>query len=75
MKQYKGMKGLWKLGKEIRENYDIHAVADLHDVLRSKFLRTYFLINGKQVRHINKGRTQKNHHQTQSSAKAVESHH
>ncbi len=59
LKQYKGLKGLWKLGEEIRKNYDIHAVADLHDVLRSKFLRTYFLLYGKQVHHIDKGRVQK----------------
>ena len=59
LKQYKGVKGLWKLGEEIRKDYDINAVADLHDVLRSKFLRTYFLIHGKQVQHIDKGRAQK----------------
>lgn len=58
-KQYKGIRGLWKLGKEIREKYDIHVVADLHDVLRSKVLRNYFLLHGKQVRHIDKGRSQK----------------
>ena len=59
LKQYKGFKGLLKLGKDLREKYDIHAVADLHDVLRSKFFRTYFQLYGKQVQHIDKDRTQK----------------
>lgn len=59
LKKYKGLKGLWKLAKEIREHYEINAVADLHDVLRSKFLRIYFLLHGKQVKHIDKGRAQK----------------
>lgn len=59
LKQYNGLIGLWKLSKEINQKYDIHAVADLHDVIRSKLLRAYFLLKGKRVRHIDKGRDQK----------------
>lgn len=58
LKQYKGVRGLlqlfWKLKKE---KYD--AVADLHDVLRSKVLRWLFGLFGKKIAHINKGRKEK----------------
>ena len=59
LKQYKGMKGLLQLAKKIRTNYKIDAVADLHDVLRSQVLRTYFIIRGKRVAYIHKERSKK----------------
>src|SRR5690606_3860679 len=40
-------------------NYKIDAVADLHDVLRSQVLRTYFMIRGKRVAYIHKERSKK----------------
>lgn len=60
LKQYNGVKGLLQLAKMIDNNYKIDAVADLHDVLRSKFLRSYFFLQGKRVKHINKDRAEKN---------------
>ena len=59
LNQFKGLNDLRKLGNQIRKKYNIHKVADLHDVLRSKFLRSYFLLHGKQVQHINKERAKK----------------
>lgn len=55
---HKGISGLNKLYKEFKkDNYDY--IADFHDVLRSKYLRMLFYINGKKVAHINKGRKEK----------------
>lgn len=55
---YKGIKGLRKLYDELR-TFKIDYVADLHDVLRSKFLRFCFALSGASVRHIDKGRIAK----------------
>ncbi len=52
---YKGIHGLFRLFRELkREGYD--AVADLHDVLRSKVIRTLFRLWGAKTAHIDKGR-------------------
>lgn len=57
-KDHKGLKGILRLYSELRkEKFD--AVADLHDVLRSKVLRLCFCADGVRVRHINKGRRAK----------------
>ena len=59
LNQYKGIAGLERLFRTIKTgNYD--AVADLHDVLRSKYLRTRFRMTGAQVAVIDKGRKDKN---------------
>ncbi len=54
-KDYKGIKGLAQLYSELKEE-KFDAIADLHDVLRSKFLRWRFLLSGTKVAHIDKGR-------------------
>ena len=52
---YKGFAGLNKLFKELKaENFDY--IADFHDVIRTKYLRLRFLLQGKKVAHIDKGR-------------------
>ena len=54
-KDYAGTKGLIRLFSELKaEKFD--AVADLHDVLRSKFLRFCFRINGVSTARIDKNR-------------------
>ena len=53
--EYKGVAGLMKLFNQLRER-KFDAVADLHDVLRSKFLRTQFWLIGKPVAVIEKDR-------------------
>lgn len=60
LKQYKGVRGLRQLAKEVNLKYKIDAVADLHNVLRSKVLRSYFKLRNKRVEYINKERTKKN---------------
>lgn len=57
-KQYKGVKGIFKLFAGIRERR-FDAVADLHDVLRSKLLRLLFSLTGARTAHIDKGRDDK----------------
>lgn len=54
--EHKGILGLYKLSKELR-NLGIDAVADLHNVLRSKILKS-FLFGIKTVQ-IDKGRAEK----------------
>jgi len=54
--RHKGIFGLYKLSKELK-NLDIDAVADLHNVLRSKILK--FFLFGKEIIQIDKGRAEK----------------
>ncbi|MCF6295155.1 MAG: glycosyltransferase family 9 protein [Flavobacteriaceae bacterium] len=54
--QHKGVFGLWKLSKELKE-LDIDAIADLHNVLRSKILKLFLF--GIKCIQIDKGRAEK----------------
>ncbi|UMB59715.1 glycosyltransferase family 9 protein [Lutibacter sp. A80] len=56
--KHKGFFGIYKLYKELKL-LNIDAVADLHNVLRSIVLRTFFKISFKKVAFINKGRSEK----------------
>ncbi len=56
--KHKGILGLFKLYRELKKEKITH-VADFHDVLRSKILRTLFIFNGNPCICINKGRTEK----------------
>lgn len=53
--QYKGLSGLMRLYAGVAPLRPT-AVADLHDVLRTKFLRWRFGLGGVKVAHIDKGR-------------------
>lgn len=57
--KYKGIGGLFKLFREIKKEGNYDAIADLHDVLRSKILRTLFKLYGAKVAYIDKGRKDK----------------
>ena len=58
LNEYEGLTGLARLYKELsRADYD--AVADLHDVLRTKYVRTCFRMGGTRVAVIDKGRKDK----------------
>lgn len=57
--KHKGITGINRLFKEIRKLYAIHAVADLHSVLRSTLLRSLFRLRGYKTAVINKGRKEK----------------
>ena len=56
--RHKGVFGLWKLYKELTK-LKIDAVADLHNVLRSKVLKRYFKFGRIPVAQIDKGRAEK----------------
>ena len=55
---HKGLTGILKIHKALKV-YKIDAVADLHNVLRSKILRSLFFISGKKIASINKARSKK----------------
>ena len=56
--KHKGFFGLWRMYKELK-TINIDAVADLHNVLRSKVLKAFFAISGIPFKQIDKGRTEK----------------
>jgi ADP-heptose:LPS heptosyltransferase len=56
--KHKGFFGLYRLYKEL-QLLNITAIADLHNVLRSKIVRTFFKLSFTKVAFINKGRREK----------------
>jgi ADP-heptose:LPS heptosyltransferase len=56
--RHKGFIGLLRLFSDLQK-LNIDAVADLHNVLRSKVIRTLFRLFGKKAAFTDKGRTQK----------------
>ena len=56
--RHKGFLGLLRLFSDLRK-LNIDAVADLHNVLRSKVVRTLFSLSGRKVAATNKGRKDK----------------
>lgn len=56
--RHKGFLGLYRLFQDLK-GLDIDAFADLHNVLRSKIVRTLFTLSGKKVAAVDKGRTGK----------------
>ncbi|RBL88489.1 glycosyl transferase [Chitinophaga flava] len=57
--EHKGIPGLYRLFRSVSRQYKITAIADLHNVLRSKIIRTFFRFSGKPVAAIDKGRAAK----------------
>ena len=56
--KHKGIMGLHKLYKELKQ-LDITHIADLHNVLRSKIVRTFFAFSHQNIAVLDKGRTEK----------------
>lgn len=56
--KHKGLLGIYKLFKELKL-LKIDVIADLHNVLRSKILKTFFQLAGKKVASVDKGRKDK----------------
>ncbi len=56
--EHKGILGLSKLAKTLRK-LGIDAVADLHNVLRSTILKSFFSLHGIKVVQVDKGRAEK----------------
>lgn len=57
-KRHKGFLGLLRLYADLKQ-LNIDAIADLHNVLRSKVIRTLFALSGKKVAFTDKGRSEK----------------
>jgi ADP-heptose:LPS heptosyltransferase len=53
--RHNGLLGLLRLFQDLKQ-LDIDAFADLHNVLRSKIIRTLFALSGKKAAAIDKGR-------------------
>lgn len=56
---YAGAGGLYRLYGELKERYGFDTIVDLHDVLRTKVLRTIGRLRGDRVSTIIKGRGEK----------------
>jgi len=56
--KYKGVAGLYKLYKALKPE-QFTAIADLHNVIRSKVLLSFFRLRGSQTAQIDKGRAEK----------------
>lgn len=59
LKQYAGIGGLYRLAKELQAETKSDAVADLHDVLRTKVLRIVLRLHGLRIATLDKGRRAK----------------
>lgn len=59
LENYKGVQGLWRLAKALKKRYGITDYIDLHDVVRTKFLRLFMRLQGVKVKSIDKGRRSK----------------
>jgi ADP-heptose:LPS heptosyltransferase len=57
-KRHKGFLGLLQLYSDLKK-LNVDGVADLHNVLRSKVVRTLFALSGKKVAFTDKGRAEK----------------
>ena len=57
-KRHKGFLGLLQLYRDLKV-LQIDAFADLHNVLRSKVVRTLFALSGKKTAFVDKGRSEK----------------
>jgi ADP-heptose:LPS heptosyltransferase len=57
--KHKGVTGLYQLSKEIRKKKNTGAIADLHNVLRTKILRGFFSFSRVKKAVIDKGRKEK----------------
>ena len=55
--KHKGLFGIYQLAQELTQAYNFDAVADLHNVIRSKVLKTFLKIDDFVV--IDKGRKEK----------------
>ena len=56
--RHKGILGLWRLFQDLKA-LQIDAFADLHNVLRSKVVRSLFALSGKKIAFVDKGRAEK----------------
>ena len=70
--KHKGVKGLYKLFRELKNQYQFDAVADLHNVLRSKVISFLFKTAGIKTASIDKGRKEKKELTAKENKKLVQ---
>jgi ADP-heptose:LPS heptosyltransferase len=58
-KDYRGLMGLVKLARRLRRDYDIDAVADLHNVLRTRVIGLWLKLCGLPVARLDKERSRR----------------
>ena len=56
---HKGFAGLYRLYRQLKKEVPYDAVADFHNVLRTKVLRSFMMLEGKPIAVIDKGRAEK----------------
>lgn len=56
---YKGVRGMARLARQLKKEYGIDTYLDLHDVLRTKLLRFFMRMSGVKTYTIDKGRKEK----------------
>jgi ADP-heptose:LPS heptosyltransferase len=56
---YKGIEGLYRLYRRIKSERKFTAIADLHNVLRTRILTFFFRLSGLRIKRIDKGREEK----------------
>ncbi len=69
--EYKGVAGLMRLAKQLRRDYDIDAVADLHNVLRSRVIGLCMKLHGIPVVRLDKQRARRKALITHKTAEPV----
>lgn len=69
--EYKGIKGLNALYRRLTAK-NFTAIADLHNIIRSKYLRLRFNLSRQKVAHINKHHSEKKRLTSQSDKKLVQ---
>ena len=69
--EYKGVVGLMRLAKQLRHDYDIDAVADLHNVLRSRVIGLCMKLHGIPVVRLDKQRARRKALITHKTAEPV----
>ena len=57
--QHRGIRGIYRLYKELISSSSYDAVADLHNVLRSQILGAFFRLRRQKISTIDKGREEK----------------
>lgn len=57
--QHKGVAGIYRLFKELNRLTPFEAIVDLHSVLRSHLLTTFFKLKGLKIATLDKGRSEK----------------
>ena len=57
--EHRGLQGLYRMYKSLRKQNRFNAIADLHNVLRTKILRGFFRFSIQQMAAIDKGRKEK----------------